>query len=194
MRPQLPPTFKRTLFNPTNKDVSSQAMGRKRQNNRRHRAHAARLEAAARLGVQNFNPGDHSPTEDADVLEVPLELSPILTPGGSVSYGRIAKPFGQQGYATPPLANHQTVPYASWCVFTRNVGSSSGTSSTCTPPTSAIAIHLGALRRRSRVTNFEGPTGSPPSPSAPPSLLLRTERSTTIFRNEVVKNFASVYT
>ena len=91
MRPQLPPAFKRTLFNPTNKDISLQAMGRKRPNNRR-RAHAARLEAAARLGVRNFNPGDHSPTEDPDVLEVPLELSPILTPGGSVSYGRTAKP------------------------------------------------------------------------------------------------------
>ena len=66
-------------------------MGRKRPNNRRRRAHAARLEAATKLGVQNFNPGDHSPTADADVLEVPLELSPILTPGGSVCYGRIAK-------------------------------------------------------------------------------------------------------
>ena len=67
-------------------------MGRKRPNNRRRRAHAARLEAAARLGVGNFNPGDHSPTEDAGVLEVPLELSPILTPGESVSYRRTAKP------------------------------------------------------------------------------------------------------
>ena len=67
-------------------------MGRKRPNNRRRRAQAARLEAAARLGVQNFNPGDHSPTADADVLEVPLDFSPILTPGGRVSYGRAAKP------------------------------------------------------------------------------------------------------
>ena len=83
-----PPTFKRTLFLWTNKDVSSQAMGRKRPNNRRRRAHAARLEAAARLGARNFNPGylttcdhppadspptptgGHSPTLDTVVLEV----------------------------------------------------------------------------------------------------------------------------
>ena len=52
--------------------------------------------------------GDHSPTEDTDVLKVPLEFSPILTPGGRVSYGRPAKPSPApltvipESPATPP--------------------------------------------------------------------------------------------
>ena len=40
-------------------------------------------------------------TEDPGVLEVPLELSPILTPGISVPYGRTDKPSPAQRAVVP---------------------------------------------------------------------------------------------